>query len=780
MYERQKMIQAYILVFVAVIAVKIAFESAYLSASVLPHIISAVIVLIAITMLARWVNVKPTVSVTTGLLLIYALDLYFSILDNRFLNAALVCTVLLLVAGAMLEPRIVLITLIGCNVMTLILCLFKPDLAFGTLAPSQVVYMVVLPNVTGIVMYLMTRWATTLIERGNEKAAEADQASAAKSRFLASISHEIRTPMNAIFGMNELILAAPESTDPSELKQKAIYIKTAGVELLSLINDILDISKMDQGKMELIETPYNAVEMLDATAQELTKMIGAKPLEHHVSVNLPIAKDLVGDDVSIHQILSKLIDNAIKFTQSGSINLVADQHSAPDGVLLRVSVSDTGCGLSEENINAILNNRGESYFKESNDFGGIGIGLSIVIRLLGMMNGKLEIQGTLGKGSTFTVTIPQRISVVHVDAAKPAAQTDRPTLSGARVLVVDDNSTNIQVSRGIFKRYALDIDTALSGREAVIKASKTPYNLIFMDHMMPGMDGLETLQAIRALGDEHNKNVPIVALTADNSQAMEQSLIKSGFTAYLCKPIDTTALTRVLRTHLGGFINPEKAVKSTTQYELGRLLPGINVQQGIQNSGGTLDVYLKVLRIFERSGLQQAQVLSKALKDDDLNTINIEAHSLKSVAANIGAARLRTASATLEAQAKSSNMEGVKLSMGPVLSELQKVVEFVSAALKEISKVTPPSPLPKKSLKSSELLERMRELRDSAMNYDLNTAEFVLKYLSEYHFPPDISENLDDISTSVKSYSYTSTIEKAEQLIASLEALDSLKGGDDA
>ena len=777
MYDKQKMMQMYVLAFPIVIAAKIIFESARMSASVTPHLISACVVLVVIWTLLRWRRVKPTVAATTGLLLVYALDVYFSILDNHFLNSLLVFMVLPLIAGALLEKAIVLITLVGCNVITLAYFLLWPNLALATLHLSQIIHMMILINVAGILMYLATSWATGLIESGNQKTAEANRANAAKSRFLASISHEIRTPMNAIFGMNELILSAPESADPMELKQKATYIKTAGIDLLALINDILDISKMDQGKMSLLETPYNAMELLNAAGRELSGLIGIKPLTPRVSANLSIARDLVGDDVGIRQILSKLLNNAVKFTPEGTIELGAEQLPAPEGIMLRMFVRDTGCGLSEENIAAILRSRGESYFKESNDFGGIGIGLSIVIRLLYMMNGTLEIESEIGKGSTFIVSIPQRISEVPVQATAPTAPAGRPTLSGARVLVVDDNNTNIQVSRGIFKRYALDIDTALSGREALAKAEKTPYDLIFMDHMMPGMDGLQTLQAIRQLGDDHNTRVPVVVLTADNSQELEQSMLKSGFDAYLCKPIDTIALTRILRTYLGSFINPEKLDKTAPQYALGRSLPGINVQKGIQNSGGTLEMYLKVLRILERTGPQQAQTLSRTLEREDLNAFEIEVHALKSVADNIGAARLRTMSANLEMQARAGNLDGIKAGIGPLLSELQKIVESVSAALKEITQKPPPSP--RESLDLDDLLERMRKLCAAATDYDLDTAGGILSALSKCSFSPDISAALEDIGAEVKSYSYASTIERTQQLILHLEGQTS-KGGVDA
>ena len=778
MYDKQKMMLAYVWVFTIVIFTKIMYESAQVSESVLPHIVVTTITLFLLVIFLRWSRIKVSTRASLGLLLICALDIYFSYLDNRFLHTPLAFTVLLLVAGALLEKSIILVTFIGGNLLTIAYCLIFPDIAFRTISRSQVIYMMAIADVAGALMYLMTRWATNLIEQGNKKAAEAERANAAKSHFLASISHEIRTPMNAIFGMNELILSANGSTDIAELKQKAVYIKTSGYELLSLINDILDISKMDQGKKTLMLSPYNAADMLSSAANELRTLAGAKALDTHVDIDLSVAKNLTGDDVSIRQILSNLMSNAVKFTNSGLVKLIVRQIPAQDGVLLSMSIVDTGCGIKQESIDTILKSRGEAYIKENSDSGGIGIGLSIAIRLLGMMDGRLEIDSEPDRGSTFTVTIPQQIATEEVISVAQELITDRrPTLSGARVLVVDDNSTNIQVSRGIFKRYALDIDTALSGYEALKKIEATQYDLIFMDNIMPVMDGIQTLRAIRTLGDEHNARVPVVALTADNSTEMEQSLIDVGFTAYLSKPINTTELTRVLRTYLGSFINPDRFDVTAPQYALGLVLPGVNVQKGIQHSGGKLETYMEVLNVFRETGGQQAQAFVQAANNGDIDRIGTEAHALKSAAENIGASKLSAISASLEAHARASDCANAKAGVGPLLSELQNVVESISAAL---AKTQPASTSRQNHLGEESLLEEMHKLCTAAESYDLDDAADILRGLLDCKFAPEIDAALKDIDMGIKSYAYAATIERSKQLIFQIEEDLAAKGGETA
>ena len=778
MYDKQKMMMAYVMVFIVVMIAKIAFESSRICESVAPHIVGTMVTLCLIIILVQSTKINVNTRATIGLILIYALDMYFSIFDKRFLHTPLVFMVLSLVAGALLEQSIVLMTIIICTLMTVVYCILWPALAFETLSVYQVIYMMAIANISGGMMYLATRWANKVIAEGNKKAQEADHANVLKSQFLASASHEIRTPMNAIFGMNELILAASPTADIGELKQKAMYIKTSGLDLLALINDILDVSKLDQGKTSLVETPYNATEMFEAVIHELQGLIGPKPLTIQSNIQLSISADLIGDDVSVRQVLSKLLSNAVKFTPEGSIGLAVRQEAVPEGVNIIASVSDTGCGIDEESIALMLENHGESYLRENKETGGIGIGLSIAIRLLNMMNGKLEIKSELGKGSTFTVIFPQRISQTPVKPTIAATAQDRPTLSGARVLVVDDNSTNIQVSRGIFKRYALDIDTALSGQEAVIKATRIPYDLIFMDHMMPGMDGLQAMRAIRALGDEHNEKVPVVVLTADNSKEMEKSLLNNGFDAYLCKPLNTMELTRVLRTYLGRFVNPEKIDATSQQYALGLVLPGVSVQKGIQNSGGTLEAYINVLSIFHRTAFQQARIFEHALEEEDLTLISIEAHSLKSVAGSIGAERLATMSANLELQAKGKDVEHVKTSIRPLLSELQKLLETIASALKERGQST--SAPQKGSLDENALIEQLEKLSSAAESYDLDAASEIFKELMEFTFPETIAEKLQEIGNSVKAYAYTATLENAQQLILLLRANQASKGGGNA
>ena len=776
MYDKQKMMLSYILVFMGVIAAKVAFQSARMNISVMPHVIGTTVVLCVLIVLIQQARIRVSTRATAGLIIIYAFDIYFAYFDNRFLLTPLVLVVLLLVAGALLDKSIVLGILIGGNLLTLLCSFLWPELVFATIGKSQMLYMMVMANATGALMYMMTSWASQIIAQGNEKAKEADDASAAKGQFLASVSHEIRTPMNAIFGMNELILAAPQSANIEELKQNAVYIKTAGLGLLDLINDILDISKMEKGKMELVETPYNAEQLFQSLAHELQEKIGTRPLAKHVDVSLPIARDLIGDDVRIRQVIVHLLDNAVKFTADGLIALTVKQRATPEGILLVISVRDTGRGMSAESIAHIQSALEDNYFKDNADSDGIGIGLTIVIRLLDLMKGTLEIHSDPGKGTTFTATIPQGISPVAVEAAEPQAPLAAPNLSGACILVVDDNSTNIQVCRGIFKRYGLNVETALSGYEAVAKAEKTAYDIIFMDHMMPGMDGVQALQAIRTLGDAHNAKVPIVVLTADNSAEQERQLLKSGFDAYLCKPIDTLELSRILRTYLSGFTRMDEPDTLAPQYALGLVLPGVNVQLGIKRSGGTLDSYLAVLHTFLRTGPQQIQAFEAAANQNAMPAMALEAHTLKSVVDSIGAERLASMSAVLERDARAKNEESVRVGIGPLLSELQKLLENLSAALSE-DKAAPAAPS-EPALSADELTERLKALCDAAEAYDLDAASAILRGLQNHSHSAENAAALDEIMASIQNYAYAATAQKTKDFILRLGAQSPVSGGE--
>ena len=779
MYDKQKMMLAYVMVFMGVVAAKVAFQSARFNVSVMPHVAGTIVVLCLLTILIQQDRVKVSTRAIIGLIIIYAFDIYFAYFDNRFLLTPLVLIVLLLVAGALLEKSVVLATLIGGDLITVVCAFLWPQLIFSTIGKSQMLYMMVIANATGVLMYIMTRWASQIIEQGNEKAQEADQANIVKSRFLASASHEIRTPMNAIFGMNELILAAPQTANIEELKQNAVYIKAAGLGLLDLINDILDISKMEKGKMELVETPYNAAQLFQALSHGLQEKIGIRPIAKHVNIELSIARDLVGDDVRIRQVVVHLLNNAAKFTTEGLIEFTVHQLPSPEGVFLVISIRDTGCGMSEESIEYIRNVMIDDYFKENLDSEGIGIGLTVVIRLLDIMKGTLEINSELGKGTTIVAKIPQRISTVPVETPEPATQQVAPKLSGAHILVVDDNSTNIQVCRGIFKRYSLNIDTALSGYEAVKKAQKTAYDIIFMDHMMPGMDGVQALQAIRALGDDHNTAVPIVVLTADNSPEQEQLLLKSGFDAYLCKPIDTLALTRVLRTHLVDFTQMEDPGPLAPQYTLEFVLPGVNVQKGIQRSGGALEAYFGALRAFQRNCTRQAQAFGTAVNQNQLSALADEAHILKAAAENIGAERLTSMSNLLEKDAREKNAENAKASVGPLLSELQKLQENISLALqKKKTEAGEPSQPSQPALLTETLIEQLEALCAATEAYDLETASTIVHELLNHSASTENIAMLTQIMSNIQDFSYAATTEKTRELIHHLRATQMLSGGD--
>ena len=412
----------------------------------------------------------------------------------------------------------------------------------------------------------------------------AERSSAAKSEFLAAMSHEIRTPINAVMGMNEVVLREsrqaqdrlPEKSEEvrgvfDDICGYAGIIDTAGKNLLSIINDILDISKIEAGRMEIREDHYKLSSVLNDVCNLIGIRAKARDLDFRMDVEDCLPDCLYGDAIRVRQIMLNILNNAVKYTERGSVTLSVYTDAEAvfetgETINLIISVKDTGIGIREEDLNRLFHKFERIGVSESEGVEGTGLGLTIVKNLLDMMGGSIRVESRYGIGSLFIVTIPQKI----VDPAaigdfrerfeRSAETVDVPQelfrAPSARILIVDDTRMNLTVAEGLLKRTDMQIDTASGGEEALQLTLAIPYDLILMDQRMPGMDGIEAMHLIRAQEGGVNRQTPIICLTADAVSGAKKRYLAEGFTDYLSKPIDSLAL----RKKLIAYLPPEKII----------------------------------------------------------------------------------------------------------------------------------------------------------------------------------------------------------------------------
>jgi CheY-like chemotaxis protein/two-component sensor histidine kinase len=369
--------------------------------------------------------------------------------------------------------------------------------------------------------------------------------------------------MNVMVGLTDLMLE--ESDIPDKIKESLKKINTAGNTLMGLINDVLDISKVEAGKLELNRVQYDTASMLnDIIALNMIR-IESKPITFKLDIDENLPRTLFGDDLRIKQVLNNLLSNAFKYTKAGSVTLSVSCHRENDSVWILIHVSDTGIGIRKEDIGKLFTDYNQVDTRANREIEGTGLGLSITRKFIELMDGEITVESEYGKGTTFRARIRQGFipdvtlgkEVVeslykfrYSDKKKQAyTKLIRPDLSYAKVLVVDDFPTNLDVAAGMLCKYKMQVDCVMSGQEAIdlIAEGKPVYDAIFMDHMMPGMDGIEATQAIRALGTEYAKNIPIIALTANAVAGNEQMFMENGFNAYLPKPFNVMTLDSIIQ-----------------------------------------------------------------------------------------------------------------------------------------------------------------------------------------------------------------------------------------
>ena len=544
------------------------------------------------------------------------------------------------------------------------------------------------------------------------------RANEAKSQFLANMSHEIRTPINGILGMDSMLL---KECKDEVLREYAKNIQSAGQSLLSIINDILDISKIESGKLEILPIKYELFSILNDCYNLTKAKLQEKPLEFEIRVNENLPSWLYGDEVRIRQIINNFLSNAVKYTKQGKVTFCLDyEQKSDEQIRLVISVADTGIGIREEDLGKLFTSFTRIEEKRNRNIEGTGLGLNLTKNLVDLMGGEVIVESTYGRGSCFTARIPQKI----VDATPMGdfsrryqqylSSSDDDTLSfsapEAKILVVDDVEMNLKVVKGLLKETQIQIDTAVSGRQCLERVKTTRYDVIFLDHMMPEMDGIETLQNMKLLKDNLNREVPVIMLTANAIVGAKEEYIQAGFTDYLTKPIQETELLAMLLKYLPeehmevpgteehmevpeteehmevpgteehmevpGTEEPGMAV-DTRKSEMSRMqqlekLEGIDIRTGLLYCMNDEDFYVEMLGEYLESDLMLD--LEQVFSDEDWGNYRTLVHALKSTSLTIGAVHLSGQAKELETAAKNGDADYIRSHHKAVLEEYIELI----------------------------------------------------------------------------------------------------------
>lgn len=501
---------------------------------------------------------------------------------------------------------------------------------------------------------------STALREARDEALRANQA---KSEFLANMSHEIRTPLNAILGMNEMIMR--ESS--GKLKKYAFNVKSAGETLLSIINDILDFSKIEAGNMEIVPVRYSLSSVLNDVYNMVSYKAGQKGLAFHMEVDPNIPDALYGDEVRLRQVVVNILNNAVKYTPKGSVTFTVNGHGdmQSDVLELEFITQDTGIGIREEDKEKLFSKFQRLDLEKNRNIEGTGLGLAITVRLTEMMAGTIAVDSVYGQGSTFTIRLPQTIEKndpigdfnARVEAALQEEENYRESFTApqAHILVVDDNDMNLTVVESLLEKTRINIHTAHSGKECLRLIQNNHYDIIFLDHMMPEMDGLETLSRAKALTTSQCQASPFIALTANAVAGVKEMFLAKGFHDYLSKPVDGKTLERMVQKYLPPEkINaPAAAEKDATAPPLPDASPEpaayqIDLPTALKYCGGNTELQKKFLAMFVSRREAVVNQLENDLQTGNIANYTTHVHALKSTSLSIGGIHLSECAKALE------------------------------------------------------------------------------------------------------------------------------------
>ena len=534
-------------------------------------------------------------------------------------------------------------------------------------------------------------------------------ATQAKTNFLANMSHEMRTPLNVVVGLTDLRME-DESTPPdviNDLKK----INSAGSILLGLVNDVLDISKIEAGKMELLSMDYETASLLNDIITLNVIRIESRPIEFKIEIDSNFPSKIRGDELRVKQVFNNLLSNAFKYTKEGSVTLKVESRKKGDNIILTIIVSDTGLGIRDEDLKKLFTDYNQVDTRANRKIEGTGLGLSITKKLVEMMKGQISVQSEYGKGTTFRVDIEQEYindSILGKEIIERlcnfkysdekqslAGRILRPDLSYARVLVVDDYPTNLDVASGMLLKYKMQVDCAGSGQAAIdmIKKGDPVYDVIFMDHMMPEMDGIEALKIIRSLDSEYAKNIPVISLTANALAGNEQMFLNEGFNAFLSKPINIMELDLIVKKWVRNKAkeintplpsieeNDDKNITIETDN-----IPDIDMSVNDELYSGETEIYKFALGSFAKNSPLSVEKMWN-VNEENLKDYAIDVHALKSMCAAIGAKKHSKRAAELELLAKNGDLAAVLEKNRDLLGDIGILTGNIKAWLEKTSEL---------------------------------------------------------------------------------------------
>ncbi len=745
------------------------------------------------------------------------------------------------------------------------------------------------------VMYSIFTDITDMVKM-NEQLREAKEAALAatkaKSNFLASMSHEIRTPMNAIMGMSDLILLDKSSSNSNI--EYARNISTACRSLLGIINDILDISKIESGKLTLTVVTYNFIEMINDVITMIKLRAQDKYLDFFVHIDPKIPSEMTGDEIRLKQILLNILSNAVKYTHEGYVFLTVAGEEKENSYELKFIVSDTGIGIKDEDRKHLFTEFERLDAQKNRNIVGTGLGLSITKKLCEMMNGSISVKSEYGKGSTFTAVVQQTVSeykplvetkdavnkkVLYfepnnrtsqfmlkefetlnsqvdlcVDVKTATVCLDRnktgdksnydfvfvsskyfdkvqqcikaenlsdlkvvqiaedsvavsqsktcvlitpvsciqlaQVLSGndslaqthlaqthnftrvfapeAKVLVVDDNSVNLKVAKGLLKTHDIDCETAISGYDALGLIYKKTYDLIFMDHLMPDMDGIETTHKIRALENNENSKKPIIALTANALSGMREIFLSEGLNDFLSKPIEPAKLNAILADWIPvdkiKYDTEESAADADSEQKPAEdsAIEGINYQNGLGFAGGDKPTYLDILKTFSNDYEKRDKELHNMLTADNIQGFTTNIHGLKSAARYVGADTVSDLAANLE-------NAGINNDKAFIDEHFEECMTLYKTVCRNIQEFLEKENVPQNASQKGDinvLLESAKLLKQYSYDMDIVNFEEELKKVANYSWDDIIKAKLNDVSEAAYSYDYGKMSEETEKLLS--------------